>query len=236
MGRIFDLDSPVMRVLNRVADLMILNIVVLFFVIVPFTGGAAITGMHYIVLKMVRDEETYVVRGFWKSFKQNFKQATILWIMVMVITAILVVDFVFLYNNGQMLPRFYTYLMIGLTMILYMFYQFLFPLQARFDNTIKNTLKNTVMFSILGLPRTIGMTAVSLLPIILLYFMDIKVLPILLLFGFTIPAYFQALIYNGLFKRFEPEEAEESKDAVNDEDDEELQAAIRRMQEARDRK
>ena len=108
MGKLFDLDSPFIRALNRVADLMILNLVVLFFVIVPFTGGAALTGMHYVLLKMVRNEETYVVKGFWKSFKLNFKQATIIWIIIMALAGIIGVDFLWVKANATVLPPIYT--------------------------------------------------------------------------------------------------------------------------------
>ncbi len=237
MGKLFDLDSPVMRVLNRVADLMILNIAVLFFVLVPFTGGASLTGMHYVLLKMVRDEDSYTLKSFWKSFKQNFKQATILWIIVCVVAGIIGIDFFWIYTNAQVIPRVYTYVMFGITILLYMVFQYIFPLQSRFENPIKNTLKNSVMFAILGLPRTIGMVAVSLIPLVLLYFFDVQILPILILFGITGPAYLMALMYNGLFKKFEPKVEEPASDEVRtDDDDEELQAAIKRMQEARDNK
>jgi uncharacterized membrane protein YesL len=236
MGKLFDLDSPLMRVLNRIADLMILNVVVLFFVFVPFTGGAALTGMHYVLLKMVRDEETYVVKGFWKSFKQNFKQATILWIIIAAISAVLGMDFLWIRTNIDVMPRIYVYVMLGVTLLLYMVAQYIFPLQSRFENPIKNTLKNSVMFSILGLPRTVGMAIVSFIPLILLYFFDMKILPIIILFGFSAPAYLQALLYNGLFKRFEPKVEEQEERHIDDEDDEELQAAIKRLQEARDKK
>lgn len=238
MGKLFDLDSPIMRVLNRVADLMILNLIVLLFVLIPFTGGASLTAMHYVILKMVRDEETYTIKGFWKSFKQNFKQATILWIIVCIIAMIIAVDFIWIRANVQIIPGFYVYVMFGLTIILYMFSLWIFPLQARFENPIKNTLKNAVMFAILGLPRTIGMVIVSAIPVVLVYFFDIQILPILILFGFTAPAYLMAMMYNGLFKKFEPkqEETPQDREILTDEDDEELQAAIKRMQEARDNK
>lgn len=237
MGKLFDLDSPIMRALNRVADLMILNLVVLLFVIIPFTGGAALTGMHYVLLKMVRDEETYVVKGFWKSFKLNFKQATILWIIIMALAGIIGVDFLWVRANATMLPPIYTYVMLGITLILYMISLYIFPLQSRFDNPVKNTLKNACMFSILGLPRTVGMAVVSFIPLVLLYFFDIRIVPILMMFGLTGPAYLMALMYNGLFKKFEPKVEENNGEEVRtDDDDEELQAAIKRMQEARDRK
>ena len=76
MGRFLDMDSPLMRVLNRVGDLMILNILMIICCIPVITVGAACTGMHYVLLKMVRDREGYLVRGFFKSFVMNFKQAT----------------------------------------------------------------------------------------------------------------------------------------------------------------
>ncbi len=236
MGKLFDLDSSVMRILNRIADLMLLNLVVLFFLIVPFTGGAALTGMHYVLLKMVRGEEPYVIKGFWKSFKENFKQATVLWIIVVVVSCILAVDFWWILANKEMMPRIYFFVMFGLTILLYMFAQYIFPLQSKFVNPIKNTLKNSIMFAVLGLPRTIGMTLVSLIPVILLYFFDMQAFPIILLFGVTVPAYLSAMMYNTLFKRFEPEEPSDEDRPLNDEDDEELQAAIKRMQEARDKK
>ncbi len=238
MGRFFDMDSPIMRVLNTLADLMILNLIVLFFVVVPFTGGASLTGMHYVLLKMVRGEDTYTIKGFWKSFKQNFKQSTILWIIVSAIVIILAIDFYWIYLNAAIIPRIYVYVMFGLAIILYMFFLWIFPLQSRFDNPIKNTLKNSVLFAILGLPRTVGMVLISLLPIILLYFFDIQIVPILILFGFTAPAYLMAMLYNGMFKKFEPEEEKVDGDGeiLTDDDDEELQAAIKRMQDARDNK
>ncbi|WP_044933556.1 YesL family protein [Butyrivibrio sp. AC2005] len=238
MGKLFDLDSPFIRALNRVADLMILNLVVLFFVIVPFTGGAALTGMHYVLLKMVRNEETYVVKGFWKSFKLNFKQATIIWIIIMALAGIIGVDFLWVKANATVLPPIYTYIMLGITLILYMISLYIFPLQARFENPIKNTLKNACMFSILGLPRTVAMAIVSAIPLVLLYFFDMRIIPILIMFGITGPAYLMALLYNGLFKKFEPqvEGFDDGEEVRTDDDDEELQAAIKRMQEARDKK
>ena len=53
MSKIFDLDSPFMRVLNRVADLMILNLVTLICCLPVVTIGASLTAMHYVLLKMV---------------------------------------------------------------------------------------------------------------------------------------------------------------------------------------
>ena len=73
--KIFDLDSPLMNVLNKMADLMWLNILTLICCIPVITAGAALTSMHYVALKIVRNEESYITRSFFKSFKTNFRQA-----------------------------------------------------------------------------------------------------------------------------------------------------------------
>ena len=57
---IFDLDSPLMNVLNKMADLMWLNILTLICCIPVITAGAALTSMHYVALKIVRNEESYI--------------------------------------------------------------------------------------------------------------------------------------------------------------------------------
>lgn len=223
MGKLFDLDSPLMQFLSRMADLMILNLVTLLFMIIPFTGGAALTGMHYVLLKMVRNEENYIIKGFWKSFKENFKQSTIIWIVVCVIAIVLGMDYYMVYQLAGEFTRIYVIVLLAVTLFAYMTFLYVFPLQSRFVNTVSRTLRNAVMMMILGLPRTILMVVISAVPVILLYFFDIRVIPILVLFGFTLPAYGMAYLYNGLFKRFEPEEEEQLSE------EEELNKAIRAL-------
>ena len=92
MGKFFDLDSPLMRFLSKLADLMILNIVFLITCIPVVTIGAAWTSLYYVTLKMVRDEEGTIVRSYFHSFRQNFRQATILWLAILGVAAVLVLD------------------------------------------------------------------------------------------------------------------------------------------------
>ena len=79
--KFFNLDSPVMQALGKMADLMWLNILTLICCIPVVTAGASLTAMHYMALKIVRNEECYITKGFFKSFKENFKQATLIWLL-----------------------------------------------------------------------------------------------------------------------------------------------------------
>ena len=73
MGRFFNMDNKFFTFMGRIADLCILNIICLVCCIPIVTAGASITAMYYVTLKMVRNEEAYIVRSFFKSFKDNFK-------------------------------------------------------------------------------------------------------------------------------------------------------------------
>ena len=203
--KFLDIDSPFMRILSRVADLMILNLLTLVFLIIPLTGGAALTAMHYVLLKIVRDEDSYIIRGWWKSFKENFKQATILWLIVLAVAFVIAADFYLLISTGDAFPLFYRYVLIAVTVLLYMIFLYIFPLQSRFVNPIRQTLKNSLLMAFLGLHRTIGMVAITLVPVVLFYFFDVSFLMLFVLFGISAPGYVCALLYNKLFARFEPE-------------------------------
>ena len=89
MGRFFSMDNKFFTFMNKVADLCILNIICLVCCIPIVTAGASITAMYYVTLKMVRNEEAYIVRSFFKSFKDNFKQATIINLIMIAVGAIL---------------------------------------------------------------------------------------------------------------------------------------------------
>ena len=204
MNKLFDLDSPVMRVLNRMADLMILNILVLFLCLPVVTAGAAFTAMHFVLLKIVRDEEGYLVKGFFKSFKQNFKQATLLWLLMLFLIALIVLDLMILNFSGMDLPRIYTILILAVALILLIVAVYVFPVLARFDNSIKNTLRNAFFISFLNLPKSILMLVLLFLPAVIVYFSSYSFI-FMVLFGFSAPAYASAYLYSGIFKRFEPE-------------------------------
>lgn len=204
MGKLFNIDSPVMRFLGKVADLMILNLVTLVCCIPIVTIGASLTAMHYVLLKMVRDQESYIVRSFFKSFKANFKQATVIWLMILLVLAIFTVDLRII-NSSMDFPRILKVMLYALFMVTYMVLCYVFPVLSRFDNTVIKTLKNALFMAILSFPKTVLMMVVYLLPLAALYFV-IAAAPLVFLFGISLPAYVSAMLYNGTFKRFEPEE------------------------------
>lgn len=212
MGKLFDLESPLMSGLNKLADLIILNLLTIVCCIPVFTIGASITALHYVCLKIVRDEETYVVRGFFKSFKQNFKQATIIWLIELVVFGILIIDFYLMGHAKIEFPAWLPAALLAVDALIFLLGIHIFPLLARFDNSVSKTIRNSVMVGILTLPKTILMVVICVVPVVLVYFFEQVIAPLLLLLGISGPAFMCALLYNKTFKRFEPQQDDKDPD------------------------
>ncbi len=205
MGRFFSIESPLFNFLSKVADLILLNFLAMLCCIPIITIGASMTALNYVALKMVRDEECYITRAFFKSFKDNFKQATIIWIILLVGIAIIAGDiFIFTYSTLQF-PAWLKIALMSVAIIGLFTIMHLFPVLAKFDNTIKNTFKNSLFMGILSFPKTVLMMVVWALPLVLAAFF-FQIFPIIFCLGISAPAYLSARLYNNTFKRFEPEE------------------------------
>lgn len=201
MGSIFNLDSPIMRALSKMTDLLILNLLTLVCCIPIITAGASLTACHYMALKMARREESYVVRGFFKSFKQNFKQATIIWLMLLVAVVVLAGDFLIL-NSLNLAYGTALKVVITVVAIIVLFTAtFIFPTLAKFDNPVMRTIKNAFVISVLQFPKTILMIILNIIPILLT--LIIQVAPLSFLFGFSVPAFVSAYLYSKFFKKLE---------------------------------
>ena len=222
MGKFFNLDSPFVQFMNRVADLMWLNILFLLCCIPVVTVGASVTAMYYVTLKMVRNEESYITKLFFKSFKQNFLQATVIWIIFITAGFLLFVDYRIL--SGQMglnidngTVRTVMQVLLIAVFIFYVFtITFVFPLLSKFDNTIKNTIKNAFIMSIRHFPATLGSIALLIIVFLLIYY-----IPIMSMFAFillfSVSAYVSSLMFVRVFDNYIPKTEEtRKKDNEND--------------------
>lgn len=202
--RLFNLDSPLMQALNKVADLMWLNILTLICCIPVITVGPALTALHYVALKIVRDEECYITRDFFKSFKLNLRQGIAIWLIELVIIVLLVGDFLILQNNDIAFGEPMRVILLVVAVLILFIFTFAYPVLAKFDNTVMRTLKNALLIGILQFPKTILMLIVSVIPVVL-FVVAPQILPIVFLFGFSAPAWVAAKLYNKFFKKLENE-------------------------------
>lgn len=202
VGKIFDLDNPVFRFIGKLVDVVWLNLIWLVFSLPIVTMGAATTAMYSVTMKLVRDREGYIWQGFWKAFKENFKQATIIWIGMIIVATVLGVDIYFFYTSTSSYAKILLALMVGITLVFSCAAIYIFPLQAQFENTIKQTLKNSLIIAIRHLPWTILLLVVLIACGLAIYLF----LGIAILFGFGLTAFICSYIYNHIFIKYIPED------------------------------
>lgn len=214
--------------MGRVADLIILNLLCIVCCIPIITAGASITAMFYVTLKMVRNEESYIVRSFFKSFKENFKQATIIH-LIMLITALLLFFDIRIVNQlqGGMYQVLFVVFM-AFTLLYLMIFLYIYPVLSKFYNTIKATFTNAFLMSIRHLPYTVLMLIITAVPVALLFIPDARIMSTLLmifvLIGFATIAYCNSFFFVKIFDNYipkeeEPEASPESLDKLPDEGD-----------------
>lgn len=208
-------DSKFMAVLNKISDVMILNLITLVMCVPIITAGAALTAKDYMCYKLVKNEEGGILKGFFHSFKQNFKQATIIWLVMMFVMGIAGFDMLFAYGlegEGTGIVR---AIMMAAGFFVFIACIMIFPVLARFDNTIKGTIKSGLHMTVAILPRAVLMGILYIIPPVVGLFWFASV-PVVFLFGIAGPGYLSAMLYRSAFEKIEnryyeehPEEAPE---------------------------
>ncbi len=202
------MDSKFMRALSKLADLMWVNILTMVCSIPIFTIGASFTAMHTVVYKLYKNEEGYVTREFFKAFKNNFKQSTLMWLLYLLIGLVLCGDIWLMYKGYVDMATFFK-VVIGIAAVVYLFsLAWVFVLQSRYENPIKYTIRNTFMVSLANILYSLMMIILFISPVVLLMFFDWAV-PVCFLLGFSVPAFVQSILYARVFDKIENPQTDE---------------------------
>ncbi len=213
---LFSYDSRFTQVLMKLVYSSYLNILWFICSIPIFTIGASTTALYYTCLKIVRNEEGNVTKTFFKSFKENFRQATVIWLILFVIGSFLAFDFYVLYNlrlnTAMPMAVFWTILLAILigAIIIYLIVLFMiFPLQASVINTTPNMFKNAFLIGTHYLFAPILVFAVHFA----MFYAVVAVFTPLIVFGEGFCAMVSSFILNRLLISVTtPAEAEEEKE------------------------
>lgn len=138
-------DSKIMSFLSKVFDLIILNILFILGSLPIITIGSSLTALYSVTLKMVRNEESYILRSFCKSYKENFRQTISIWIPTMLAGIFLYTDFRILKIPAASGLQFLYIPLIILTFALACIILYSFAISAYFKCSIKQILKNVLV-------------------------------------------------------------------------------------------
>lgn len=151
MGKLFDYDGGIMRVLNKLVDCVFLSVLWIVFSIPLITFGASTSALYYTANKVIRHDRSHVLREFWGAFKKNFVQATISWLVLAVLGIIIVGNCLMFYGNSK--TGVILYVVIGC--IITMWGVQLLAQIARFENRLVTIMKNSIYMMIRHILKTL---------------------------------------------------------------------------------
>lgn len=220
MKNMLDLDGPLVRALSDLNTLVILNILTALFCIPVITAGASVAAMHYVIMEMFENRGDGAAREFWKRFKENLRNATPVWLILLTAAIFIYVDCRIIMGGQIGLPRamlvpLYIGAFIEASIAVYAF-----PLTARFVYSTGATFKNSAILAVANFPRTVLMVLYHVIMPYLLFNVS-RLLPLFFLVGISLPAYFSALLYMPVIRKMtgEPEPDEDIPEDGPDEEE-----------------
>lgn len=207
--------------MGKVADLIILNLICVLCCLPIVTIGPSLTALHYVTMKMVRNEESYIVKNFFKSFKENFKQATIINLIMLVVGLMLFLDINIVKRMSGKLYSGLFVVFIAFLLLYMLVFLYIYPVLAKFYNTIKHTFINAFLMSIRHLPYTFVMLVITLLPIGIFFIPSLQLqstcLMLLLIMGPAVIAYLNGHFLVRIFDNYIPKEEDAQEETLSDE-------------------
>lgn len=210
MKNLLGQDGPVMRALTDLSTLVFLNVLTVLFCIPVVTAGASLAAMHYVIMEMIEERGGPLLSEFWKRFKENLKNATPIWLILLAAALFLFADYRIISSGQAGFPRAMLIPIYAAAFVLAALYVYVIPLTARFVYRTGAAFKNAGILAIAYFPRTLLMIFISVVVPYLLLNVT-RLMPLFFLLGFSLPAYFCALAYMPIIEKMigKPEEEED---------------------------
>ena len=215
MGGIFRPDSPLMRFMMLVTNLLILNVLWIICCIPIVTAGASTVAMHTVLIGYINGKDDAVLKPFFRAFRENFRAVTPLWLVNFLIAAVMAAEAFYLSAGSALWLK----VVFGILLFIYAAAtSYLYPLFARYHTSARQALLNSFMLSVRHLASTVCVVTLNALPVVLLVALPALFWKTILLWtviGFSLIAYLDLKILLPVFGKYEtpPEEAD-NEDAV----------------------
>ena len=202
---LFSYDGPISRFLYLVADIVVLHLLWVLCSLPLVTMGAANTALYYSCMKRIRTGEGHAWSNYLSAFRANFRQATILWLLLLAAGFLLFTDLRIGLSVGGALGRFMlvscsVFLIPYILVLLY-----IFPVQAKFENRVFDNFKNALLMSLQSFGYSLALLLVSgTFMILSLYFRPF--LGLMICCGAGLYGYLTSSVFVQIFRRYLPDE------------------------------
>lgn len=149
-------------------------IVLVLFLLV--TWGWQNIGATYVLRGLVRGDAVFVFTDYFYAIKRNLKQGLLVGMIDLILSAVLVIDFIYFYQRtGQFGMDFMYFVIFALAIIYFIMRFYIYLLLITFDMKTFKIIKNSFIFSILGIKRNImaflGIAIVIVLHALMVWFL-----------------------------------------------------------------
>ena len=162
INAVFNPENRFWMFMDKVTDAVMISLLWLVCSLPVITMGAATTAVFQFTLHQVRDEEGYVWKSFFKAFRQNFRQATVLWLGGLAVGVFLAADLYFCLRipvpGTLRLALMAGIGCLGLVFLLTMMY--VLPLIACFQVETKAAIRDSFVMAVGNLPVSLLILAV----------------------------------------------------------------------------
>lgn len=203
-----DNESPFGRLMTRIGIIVAANLLFVLFSLPVVTGGAAFVALYHVMLKTLRgDGVLNPFKQYWLGFRNNFKQATLYWLALLVLLVVGVLNVRICTVLGGLFTYVkYAVFALGAGALIITIY--LFPTMAAFANSLPNLMKSALYFAIKKPFKLLVILFFNVFPMVLTY-SDLQTLPLYAFLwstcGFGLIALLTSRLLLPEFKPFLPE-------------------------------
>lgn len=205
---LFAAESPLLRFLNRVADLMILNLLFLATSLPIVTLGASITALSGTAMRIIRGECESAPGDYLRALRRDFRQGTFLGMIVAGLGLVIAAWWAVIDGFGLPgLVKLALFTVCGvLAFRLTIVALYAFPYLATFDDDLRTVLRNARLMSVRHAFASLALLAVTGLPVVVtVFFPGATVFGLLwFLIGFAGVAFLAGIVLTGVFATYVP--------------------------------
>lgn len=221
ISRLFGNDSLFGRIFGVIGDMIAVNLLFLLCSIPIITFGASFTSMYYALLRRRKYGDSFLFRDFFSSFRQNFRQSTLSWGIVVILIIVFSADLGMFGPNGiyPFTPLYYLFLVLAV--IFTITAMFVFPVIATFQNTLKNLWVQAFFIAARNLPAALGILILNVVPLYLSLTTPspqvfYTVLFLWIAFGFGVVAWVNSFLFYRMFTPYLTDEDTAESDTSED--------------------
>lgn len=208
MFKIFDINGKFYQFALKYSQLLWVSILTLVCGIPIVTIGASVTAMHKVLFDIRKDQENGITRTFFRTFRENFKQATLIWLVFLLFFTIVILDYFLIPTMGSFLHLIVSYTMPLILIVGLICLCWVFVLQFRYRNTVLGTIRLAFIVGVTHPLKTVVMLVLLVTPLLLLI-QYMAFAPLVLGVAFPLCGLLRSMVYSTVFEKLEkPAETE----------------------------